>query len=77
MKSAWKTPAVVALALASLTAGAATHTLPLVLPASSQSLQGFVRVLNQSDQAGTVSIRAIDDTGREFGPVSLACCFPV
>ena len=53
-------------------AGAATHTLPLVLPASSQALQGFVRILNQSDRAGTVSIHAIDDSGRRFGPVSLA-----
>ena len=67
-----KAAVVVALVLVSLAAGAATHTLPLVLPASSQSLQGFVRVLNQSDRAGTVSILAIDDSGREFGPVSLA-----
>ena len=64
--------AVVALMLVSLTAGAATHTLPLVLSASSQALQGFVRVVNLSDRAGTVSIRAFDDTGREYGPVSLS-----
>ena len=74
MKAARKAAVVVALGLVSLAAGAATHTLPLVLPgpASSQSLQGFVRILNQSDRAGTVSIRAFDDTGREFGPVSLS-----
>ena len=72
MKSARKAAAVVALGFASIAAGAATHTLPLVLPASSQALQGFVRILNQSDRAGTVSIHAIDDTGREFGPVSLS-----
>ena len=29
-------------------------------------------MLNLSDRAGTVSIRAIDDSGQEFGPVSLA-----
>ena len=53
-------------------ATALSHTLPYVPPALSQSLQGFVRILNQSDRAGTVSIRAVDDTGREFGPVSLS-----
>ena len=51
---------------------AATHTLPLVAPASEAGLQGFVRIINHSDRAGTVEVRAIDDTGRRFGPVSLA-----
>ena len=72
MQSTTKAAAVVALGFASIAAGAATHTLPYVPPASSQALQGFIRVLNQSDRAGTVSIHAFDDTGREFGPVSLA-----
>ena len=71
MRSAIKA-AVVVLGLWSLTAGAATHTLPLVLPVSSEALEGFVRVLNQSDRAGSIRIHAIDDTGQRFGPVSLA-----
>ena len=72
MKSAWMAAVVVTLGLDSLTAGAATHTLPLVLHASNPTLQGFVRVLNLSDRAGTVSILAFDDDGRQFGPVSLS-----
>ena len=48
------------------------HTLPLVLSASNPALEGFVRIINRSNQAGTVRIRAIDDTGRRFGPVSLS-----
>ena len=72
MQATMKAAALVALAFTSLAAGAATHTLPFVPDASNPALQGFVRVLNLSDRAGTVSIRAIDDSGREFGPVSLA-----
>ena len=48
------------------------HDLPLVMSASSAGQQGFVRIINRSDRAGTVSIHAIDDTGRRFGPVSLS-----
>ena len=51
---------------------AATHTLPLVTAASNRALQGFVRIINHSNHAGTVRIHAIDDTGRRFGPVSLS-----
>ena len=47
-----------------------THSLPLVLP-DGGSQAGFVRIVNQSDQAGTVRITAIDDTGRTFGPINL------
>ena len=49
-----------------------THTLPLVLPASSAGLEGFVRIVNRSFQPGTVRMTAIDDTGERFGPVTLA-----
>ena len=49
-----------------------THTLPYVLPASNGAQTGFVRIVNQSDQAGTVSITAIDDTGERFGPINLS-----
>ncbi len=33
--------------------------------------EGFVRVINHSDEAGEVSIEAIDDTGVRYGPVTL------
>ena len=51
---------------------ATTQTLPLVMAASNRSRPGFVRIINHSERAGTVSIHAIDDTGRRFGPVELA-----
>ena len=34
--------------------------------------QGFVRVVNHSDAAGTVSIAAFDASGRRFGPATLS-----
>ena len=49
-----------------------TQTLPLVMAASDRGRQGFVRIINHSDRAGTVDIHAIDDTGRRLGPVSLS-----
>ena len=48
-----------------------SHTLPLVLPASNAALTGFVRIINNSFQPGTVSITAIDDTGERHGPITL------
>ena len=48
-----------------------SHTLPLVLPASNVALTGFVRIINNSFQPGTVSITAIDDTGERHGPITL------
>ena len=35
-------------------------------------IAGFVRVVNHSDEAGSVSIEAVDETGERRGPVSLA-----
>ena len=49
-----------------------THSLPLVTPASDVARQGFVRVINYSDRAGAVEIRAVDDAGRSPGSVSLS-----
>ena len=49
-----------------------THTLPLVLPDTGAAPSGFVRILNRSDRAGAVTIRAFDDTGARFGPVTLS-----
>ena len=48
------------------------RTIPLVLPASEAGRQGFVRIINRSNRAGSVSIEAIDDTGRHFTPVILS-----
>ena len=48
------------------------HVLPLVRSASHPVQQGFVRIINRSNQAGTVSIHAIDDSGQRFGPISLS-----
>ena len=45
------------------------HTLPLVLPDGSTN-QGFVRIINRSDSAGTVTIHAIDDNSERFGPIT-------
>ena len=47
------------------------HTLPLVMSASSRTQQGFVRIINHSNRAGTVQVHAIDDSGRRFGPIAL------
>ena len=48
------------------------HRLPLVLGADDpQERQGFVRVINRSDEAGEVSIEALDDAGVAAGPVTL------
>ena len=44
---------------------------PFLLAASSTNPRGFVRVVNRSEESGTVDIVAIDDTGERFGPVSL------
>ena len=41
--------------------------LPLVLPASESALTGFVRIINRSDQAGSVRITVIDDAGNWYG----------
>ena len=49
-----------------------TKALPFVPPASNVEQQGFVRVVNHSDRAGTVEITAIDDKGQRFGPVTLS-----
>ena len=48
------------------------RTIPLVMAASNPGQQGFVRIINRDNRAGTVSIHAIDDSGRRFGPVSLS-----
>ena len=49
-----------------------THTLPLVRPADFSGQESLVRFVNRSATSGTVRVTAIDDTGRRFGPVTLA-----
>ena len=51
------------------------YTVPLVPAAwryASEGLQGFVRVVNRSDESGEVRIDAYDDAGVAHGPVTLA-----
>ena len=47
------------------------RSIPLFM-AAGVHLEGFVRIINRSDRAGTVEIRAIDETGQLFGPISLS-----
>ena len=49
------------------------HMVPF-LPSASDDLgrQGFVRVINHSDEPGDVIIEAIDDEGASYGPLTLA-----
>lgn len=47
------------------------HEVPLFMSASDMARQGFVRIINRSNESGTVRIRAIDDAGKRFGPVDL------
>ena len=49
-----------------------THDLPFVTAASNMYQQGFVRIANRSDRAGTVRMHAVDDTGEYRGPVELS-----
>ena len=51
---------------------AGTTDIPLFISGSNPTQQGFVRLVNRTDSAGTVRIHAIDDAGRRFGPVSLS-----
>ena len=53
-------------------AGDAVHRVPLFPPASDPFRQGFVRVVNRSGQAGDVSVRPSDDSGRDYGAATLA-----
>ena len=50
---------------------AGPRSLPLVMAAGDAAREGFVRLINRSDRAGTLRIHAIDDTGRQFAPISL------
>ncbi len=45
--------------------------IPLVLPASNSNREGFMRIINSSGQDGDVMIRAVDDDGKTYGPITL------
>lgn len=47
------------------------YTLPLFVTSTTPgSMQGVVRILNDSEESGSVEIHAIDDAGARFGPAS-------
>ena len=48
------------------------YTLPLVLSASDERRESFVRIINNSNQNGVVRITGRDDSGEVIGPVSLS-----
>ncbi len=48
------------------------HPVPLFASAADAVRQGFVRVVNRSNEAGAVRIDAFDDAGRQVGPLVLA-----
>ena len=49
-----------------------SHLVPLFPAASDVALQGFVRVINHSGDAGEVQVEAVDDTGVSYGPLTLS-----
>ena len=55
-----------------LTILAHAETVPLFPSQAHVSSQGFVRVINHSNGGGAVSIRAMDDSGMTYGPVTLS-----
>ncbi|MCY3840687.1 MAG: hypothetical protein OXH09_18905 [Gammaproteobacteria bacterium] len=49
------------------------HSLPLVMAdGDPERRQGFVRIINHSDEPGTVEIVANDDAGMRYGPIELS-----
>ena len=70
--SAGLEPGHAAPATAPAAGGASRHLVPLFARASDPLRQGFARVVNRSDEAGEVSVLAVDDGGNRFGPVTLA-----
>ena len=48
------------------------HTVPLFHSASHATLQSYVRIINRSEQSGTLTFHAFDDAGERYGPVTLS-----
>ena len=49
-----------------------SRSIPLFVPASHPTRQGFARIINRSPRSGAVAIHAIDDAGGRFGPATLS-----
>ena len=52
--------------------GGGTHLLPYILAENTAGAHGFVRIVNRSAQAGTVTLTAIDDVGHNAGTETLS-----
>ena len=48
-----------------------SHDVPFV-PASNESREGYVRIINHSDEFGDITVSGIDDAGYREGPVTLS-----
>lgn len=49
------------------------HSIPLFMAdGDPEQRQGFIRIINHSDEEGTVEIVGIDDAGMRFGPIGLS-----
>ena len=48
-----------------------SHDVPFV-PASNGSREGYVRIINHSDESGDMTVSGIDDAGYRAGPVTLS-----
>ena len=73
MKPIVKAVAVLCLAgMAAVANAQNTYTLPFVLAADNAGVTSFMRIINTTEESGTVQIHAIDDTGERFGPASLS-----
>ena len=62
--------AILAAMLCACAAFAETHRLPLFVGATTSGQTGVLRIQNESDASGTVSIYAIDDSGTSTGPAT-------
>ena len=63
--------AIVAATLIALPAAPAQHDVPLFLSGANnitEDRRSFMRIINHTDLAGTVTVRALDDAGAAFGP---------
>ena len=54
------------------TGGVSAHSLPMFSPATDPVQQGFARIINHSDESGTVRVYGIDDAGVQYGPISFS-----
>ena len=55
-----------------MSAATGPHRIPFFAAASDSRRQGFARIINHSDEAGTVRIDAFDDAGGQYGPLTLS-----